>query len=61
MQFLGHITDEASRAIGIAVTLLLVAAITVVAFVVWAIVMIVRAYRKPTDSRQGSQPKSERD
>jgi hypothetical protein len=50
MQPLGHITEEASRAIGVAVTLLLIAAVTVVAFAIWGIAMAIRSWRRRSDS-----------
>jgi hypothetical protein len=54
MQLLGHITEEASRAIGIAMTLLLIAAITIVAFAIWAVAMAIRSWRRRSDSTRES-------
>jgi hypothetical protein len=55
MQLLGHITEEASRAIGVAMALLLVAAITVVVFAIWAVAMIIRSRRRRQDSTRDSR------
>jgi hypothetical protein len=54
MQLLGHITEEASRAIGVAVTLLLVAAITVVAFAIWGVAVAIRTWRRRSDAKRDS-------
>jgi hypothetical protein len=54
MQLLGHITEEASRAINVALTLLLVAAVTVVAFAIWGVAMAIRSWRRRSDSTRDS-------
>jgi hypothetical protein len=54
MRLLGHITEEASRAIGVAFTLLLVAAITVVAFVIWTVAVVIRSRRRRSDATRES-------
>ena len=60
MKFLGHfsLSEEGTALIEL---VLMIGAITVVAFVVWVVKNIVQAFRKPTDSTQVHKPKSERD
>lgn len=50
----GHMTEEASRAIGIAVTVLAIAVITLAVFVVWGVVLLVRSWRRRDDTRPES-------
>jgi hypothetical protein len=52
MQILAHITEEASRAIAMGMLLLLVAAVTIVAFIIWGIVALVRSSSKQSDEER---------
>jgi hypothetical protein len=47
-----HITEEASRAIATAVLLLFVAAVAIVACIIWGIVRLVRSSRKSSDEKR---------
>jgi hypothetical protein len=55
MPVLAHMTEEASRAIGFAVLLLFLAAVTIVAFVIWGIVALVRSSGKRNDEKGDSE------
>ena len=46
MPILGHITEEASRSIAIAMVILLTAALTILIFLIWAIIWFVRSRKK---------------
>ena len=59
MQLLAHLTKEASDAIGVAVALLLVAAIVVITFVVWAVAAVVRHFCKSKDRTSDSMQEEE--
>jgi tellurite resistance protein TehA-like permease len=46
MPILAHLTEEASRAIGTAVLIVFLAAVTLIVAVVWGIVLLVRSIRR---------------
>jgi hypothetical protein len=54
MQLLGHMTEEAGRAIAVAFTLLVVAAIIVVVFAIWAVAAAIRSWRRRSDAKRDS-------
>lgn len=55
MQVLAHITEDGARAIATAMILLFLAAVTIVAFIIWGIVALVRSSRKPPDEKRDSE------
>lgn len=55
MQVLAHITPEGSRAIATGLLLIFLAAVTIVAFVIWGIVALVRSSRKQNDEKRDSE------
>jgi flagellar biogenesis protein FliO len=54
MQIFAHITEEASRAIGIAVLLMLLAAVTLIVALIWGIVLLVRSSKRKRDGKSNA-------
>lgn len=58
MPILAHLTEEASRAIGIAVLLVLLAAVTLTVAVIWGIVLLVRSSKRKRDGKSNGDEDS---
>lgn len=55
----GHMTEEASRGIGIALAILAVAVITLAVFAVWGLVLLMRFLRRRDVTRPESNRREE--
>jgi hypothetical protein len=55
MQILAHISGDGARALAWGIILVFVAAVTVVAFIIWGIVALVRSSRKQSDEKRDSE------